>query len=283
MRVVLILLCFSLGCSSQDIDQNSGDRAALSSQEAYGEFLSKGLERGSITSERVKQAMSRVPRHLFVPENIRDLAYEDRALPIGYDQTISQTYIVALMTQASEVASGSRVLEVGTGSGFQAAVLAELGARVYSVEIVPELAERAQDILTSLGYNTVEVRAGDGAAGWRENAPYDAILVTAASPKIPSGLVEQLANRGKLVIPLERDGAKGEELLIVERDGDDLITRTLGPVRFVPMTGEVRDRRPKEEPQLLKEALQGEEAELKQSVSPEESRLQTPITKKESS
>lgn len=285
MRLGLILLCILLGCSAYERSRLTTSRGEqVNGRETYGEFLSDGLERADVSSERVKQAMSRVPRHLFVPRNVREQAYEDRALPIGHKQTISQPYIVALMTQASGADTGSRVLEIGTGSGFQAAVLAELGATVYSIEYVPELAERARSTLDSLGYSGIEVRSGDGSRGWREFAPYDAILVTAASPDVPPELLGQLANRGKLVIPLERSGEDGEELLVIERDGEDLITRRLGSVRFVPLEGEIRSRPaqrsgPSSETELntLQEALQGREPQ-RQSVPPDESRMQTPLS-----
>ena len=221
----------------------SNDRARVSQtveQAMSGPYTSAGLDRSRIKDQQVIGAMSRVPRHRFVPESVAEQAYSDRALPIGEGQTISQPYIVALMSQEAKISSGSKVLEIGTGSGYQAAVLAELGAEVFSVEIVEKLAERAAFTLNSLGYTTVRVQQGDGWRGWPEHAPFDAILVTAASPSVPPALVEQLAQRGRLIIPIERPGAKGEDLMLYERDGSDLISRSLGPVVFVPLTGAVR-------------------------------------------
>lgn len=212
-----------------------------SRESIWGEHRSKGLDRTNLTNKMVLQAMSRVPRHKFVPESEKDSAYDDRALPIGSKQTISQPYIVALMTQEANVTLGSNVLEIGTGSGYQAAVLAEMGAKVHSIEFIPELAQQAKAVLTEMGYENVEVRQGDGFRGWKEHAPYDAILVTASAPAIPSELVKQLANRGRLVVPVENSSEKYDELIVVERDGTNLTTRNLGPVRFVPMVGAVRE------------------------------------------
>ena len=186
---------------------------------------------------RVEQALLTVPRERFVPESERTLAYLDSPLPIGEGQTISQPYIVAIMSQLLNVGPGDRVYELGTGSGYQAAVLAAMGVEVYTVEIVPELAERAARTLESLGYDRVRVRAGDGWLGWPEVAPFDAIIVTAAAPRIPRRLVDQLAPDGRLVIPV---GAPDhvQWLAVFTRDeGGELVRRDLLPVRFVPVTG----------------------------------------------
>ena len=208
--------------------------------ENLGPYQSEGLQRAALKSPSVIEAMSRVPRHLFVPADESDEAYEDRALSIGSGQTISQPFIVALMSQEAQVGEGAKVLEIGTGSGYQAAVLSELGARVFTVEIIPELAVRARERLAELGYDKVSVLEGDGWKGLPEQAPFDAILVTAAAPKPPVTLMAQLANRGRLVIPIEREDGEGEDLMVFEKDGENLITRNLGAVRFVPLTGEVR-------------------------------------------
>jgi protein-L-isoaspartate(D-aspartate) O-methyltransferase len=182
----------------------------------------------------VVEAMRRVPRHRFVPEEISGHAYRNSALPIGHDQTISQPYIVALMTHLLEVEPGHRILEVGTGSGYQAALLAELGARVFSIEIVVPLARDAAARLDELGYGGVEVRAGDGYEGWPEEAPYDRIVVTAAAPHLPRPLLAQLKPGGRMVIPLARPG--GDELMLVEKDRRGRIrSRAILPVRFVPL------------------------------------------------
>jgi protein-L-isoaspartate(D-aspartate) O-methyltransferase len=182
----------------------------------------------------VLAAMRDVPRHEFVPERWRTQAYADRALPIGEEQTISQPYIVALMTELAAVRPAARVLEVGTGSGYQAAVLATLGADVYTIEIVPVLAERARTTLARLGYTKVRTRQGDGYRGWPEAAPFAAIVVTAAPPEVPAALLAQLAPGGRLVIPV---GTVEQELQVHERTADGVRVRSVIPVRFVPMTG----------------------------------------------
>ena len=185
----------------------------------------------------VLEAMRRVPRHAFVPASLRGLAYDDRPLPIGYGQTISEPYIVALMTDLLRLPPHSRVLEIGTGSGYQAAVLAELGHQVYSIEIVPALAGQAATRLSGLGYTTVHVRRGDGYFGWPEAAPFDAIVVTAAATQIPPPLLEQLNPGGRMVIPV---GAAFlvQQLMLIEKLADGTIrTEALLPVAFVPLTG----------------------------------------------
>ncbi len=192
-----------------------------------------------ITDPRVVNAMRRVPRERFVPPDQQQQAYEDRPLPIGYRQTISQPYIVAYMTQALQLTPDAKVLEVGTGSGYQAAVLAELAAAVYSIEIVPQLAERAGDTLAELGYDNVQVREGDGYAGWREQAPFDAIIVTAAPDHIPQPLVDQLAVGGRLIIPV---GQNRQTLTLLTRTADGVEQDTTLRVLFVPMTGEAERR-----------------------------------------
>ncbi len=192
-----------------------------------------------ITDERVLKAMRRVRRHPFVPENLRDLAYTDRPLPIGHGQTISQPYIVALMTQLGQPHKGARALDVGTGSGYQAAVLAELVHRVYSIEILCPLADAARKRLESLGYNNVEVRCGDGSLGWSEHAPFDVIIVAAAADKVPQPLIDQLAPGGRLVIPV---GMYNQELIVIEKQPDGSIKkRSVAPVAFVPMIRDHKD------------------------------------------
>jgi len=183
-------------------------------------------------------AMRKVRRHEFVPAPMIPFAYGDRPLPIGYEQTISQPYIVAFMTEALGLRGGETVLEVGTGSGYQAAVLAEIAARVYTIEIVAPLAERARADLARLGYANVHVRAGDGYLGWPEAAPFDAIIVTAAAPRIPEPLKAQLKDGGRLVIPVGEDD---QSLVVLTRTGSEFVAQTVLPVRFVPMTGKVRE------------------------------------------
>jgi len=193
-----------------------------------------------ISDARVLAAMGKVPRHELVPTDVRSQAYGDAPLPIGEGQTISQPYIVAFMTEQLGVKGGERVLEVGTGSGYQAAVLAELGAEVYTIEIVPALARRARADLERLGYRSVFVREGDGYRGWPEKAPFDAIIVTAAPPEVPAPLLEQLKPGGRLVLPV---GETFQELLLVTKDKGGVQKRRLLPVRFVPMTGEAQKKR----------------------------------------
>lgn len=190
-----------------------------------------------VTDERTLAAMRKVERHLFVPEGSRAQAYDDHPLPIGHGQTISQPYIVAFMTEAARLRGGETVLEIGTGSGYQAAVLGEIADRVYTIEIVAPLAEASAALLRRLGYANVEVRAGDGYLGWPEAAPFDAILVTAAAPRIPEPLKQQLKDGGRLVLPV---GDDWQELVVVTRRGDRFEEKRVLPVRFVPMTGKVR-------------------------------------------
>jgi protein-L-isoaspartate(D-aspartate) O-methyltransferase len=192
-----------------------------------------------VTDKRVLDAMGRVPRHRFVLSGYEADAYADRPLPIRAGQTISQPYIVALMTQLAEVKPGDRVLDIGTGSGYQAAVLAEMGAEVASIEIVPELADEARVRLAEL-YPNVVVRTGDGYRGWPERAPFHAIILAAAAPQVPQPLIEQLAPGGRLVLPVGGDGA--QDLLVITKQNDGSLKRqTVAPVMFVPMTGEVRN------------------------------------------
>jgi protein-L-isoaspartate(D-aspartate) O-methyltransferase len=198
------------------------------------------IEARGVRDGRVLQAMRRVERHRFVPPEQAGSAYQDRPLPIGHGQTISQPYIVALMTAEARIGPGARVLEIGTGSGYQAAVLSVLAREVYSIEIVEPLAHEAAARLAALGYRNVTVRAGDGYQGWPEKAPFDAILVTAAPPEIPQPLLDQLAVGGRLVAPV---GEAQQELVVVERTAAGLRRHALLPVRFVPMTGQARERR----------------------------------------
>jgi protein-L-isoaspartate(D-aspartate) O-methyltransferase len=197
-----------------------------------------GFETGRWSLDaRVLEAMSRVPRHKFVSANLADAAYENRPLPIGYGQTISQPFIVALMTDLMKVNPGDTVLEIGTGSGYQAAVLAELAGSVYTIEIVEPLGDAARERLKALGYRNVEVRVGDGYHGWEARAPYDAVMVTAAVSHIPPALVRQLKAGGRMVIPVGSPFLT-QNLMLVEKRADGSVTsRQLLPVRFVPLTG----------------------------------------------
>lgn len=203
-------------------------------------MVAEQIEARGVTEPRVLAALRTVPRHLFVPAERADDAYADRALSIGHGATISQPYVVAVMTEQAGVRPGERVLEVGTGSGYQAALLAELGAEVYTIEIVEPLARQAEANLRRAGHPRIHVRAGDGYSGWPEAAPFDAILVTAAAPRVPEPLLDQLAPGGRLVIPVDvEDG--GQELQVHERTPEGITVRRVLGVRFVPMTGEVRD------------------------------------------
>jgi protein-L-isoaspartate(D-aspartate) O-methyltransferase len=202
-------------------------------------MVDEQLRARDIRAERVLEAMRRVPRHLFVPEPQRPGAYRDTPLPIGYEQTISQPYIVAFMTQGLEIAPEHRVLEVGTGSGYQAAVLSVLAREVYTIEIVAPLAERARTTLSTLGYKNVEVRTGNGYLGWPEHAPYDRIMVTAAPDEVPQALVQQLRVGGLMAIPVGSQ-TDPQQLRILRRTANGTETLRTLPVRFVPMTGKPR-------------------------------------------
>lgn len=193
------------------------------------------IEARGISAPQVLAAMRRVPRHLFVPVHMRDSAHRDAPLPIGEGQTISQPYIVALMTEMLELTGEERVLEIGTGSGYQAAILSLLARQVYTVERLPGLARDAEEVLRQLGYTNVHVRVGDGTLGWPEHAPYDAIIATAAPPKIPSPLLDQLADGGRLVAPI---GPRWTQTLVrVRREGKKLRKQHLTAVAFVPLVG----------------------------------------------
>ncbi len=189
-----------------------------------------------ISDERVIQAMTRVPREVFVPENSRHLSYEDMPLPIGEGQTISQPYIVALMLEALELRRSDKVLELGTGSGYQAAILAELVSKVISVERIPLLADTARERLASLGYSNVDVVLAEECLGWEREAPYDAVVVAAGAPKLVHGLMDQMAVGGRLVIPV--GAADEQELMKVTRSADSFSVHNLGACRFVPLIGE---------------------------------------------
>jgi len=205
--------------------------------EADVRYTSKYLKQSSLDT-RVLEAMMRVPRHEFVPPQMVDMAYLNRPLPIGHGQTISQPYIVAIMTDLLDIEPGQRILEIGTGSGYQAAILAELGTRVWSIEIIPELGEEAKTRLQRLGYDQVEVRLGDGYYGWPEHAAFDAIIVTAAASHIPPPLLQQLKPGAKMIIPVGSPFSTQQLILITRGENDEFITRQVLPVRFVPLTGE---------------------------------------------
>ena len=199
------------------------------------EMVLQTIEQRGVTNEAVLKAMRTVKRHLFVPDNVVDGAYTDRPLPIGYGQTISQPFIVAYMTEIINPKPQHKVLEIGTGSGYQAAVLAEVVKTVYSIEIIPDLGNAASTRLQKLGYNNVNVKIADGYFGWPEHGPYDAIVVTAAAEFVPPPLIEQLREGGKIVIPI---GAPfmNQNLMLIEKNGKRITTKNLMPVAFVPFT-----------------------------------------------
>jgi protein-L-isoaspartate(D-aspartate) O-methyltransferase len=219
--------CILSGCGAAETDFTAARERMVSQQ-----IAASGRD---ITNARVLAAMGKVPRHEFVPENLRALAYNDHPLPIGHDQTISQPFIVAFMTEKLEPKTTDKVLEIGTGSGYQAAVLAELVREVYTIEIVEPLARRAEADLKRLGYTNVFVRAGDGYKGWPEAAPFDAVIVTCAPEHVPQPLVDQLKEGGRMIIPVGPAG--NQELYLLSKRGDKVERRAVLPVRFVPMTG----------------------------------------------
>lgn len=227
-------------------------QTAVPSTSPMDHMIEVQLRGRGISDARVLAAMRKLPRERFVPAELAGRAYDDRPLPIGHGQTISQPFVVAFMTEALRLRGDEKVLEIGTGSGYQAAVLAELAREVYTIEIVEPLARTAAEILNQLGYANLHLRTGDGYRGWPEAAPFDAILITAAPEHIPEPLIDQLAPGGRMVLPLGgRDDALGpglQELVLVERDTSGRLRRhKLRAVRFVPMTGEAQQR-PRERP-----------------------------------
>ena len=190
----------------------------------------------NISDKTVLEAFRKVPRHEFVPEDMRQYAYNDYPLPIGENQTISQPYMAALMTECLKLKGGEKVLEVGTGSGYQAAILGEMAVEVYSVERFKELADKASKVLGSLGYKNIHIKVGDGTLGWIEFAPYDGIVVTAGAPDIPESLVKQLKDGGRLIIPVDRGGF-GQTLTLVEKTGRTVKTSDVCACTFVPLIG----------------------------------------------
>jgi len=205
---------------------------------ARKEMVSRQIVSRGVSDSRVLAAMRKIPRHLFVPENSVESAYEDEPLPIGCGQTISQPYIVAYMTEVLGLKETDKVLEVGTGSGYQTAVLAEIVREVRTVELISSLSSEARDTLRSLGYNNIKFRLGDGAAGWPEEAPFEAILVTAAPAIVPEALLSQLREGGRLIIPI---GTDEQRLILVRRRGDAFAETDLMPVRFVPLVSAAKE------------------------------------------
>ncbi|MBL3591578.1 MAG: protein-L-isoaspartate(D-aspartate) O-methyltransferase [gamma proteobacterium endosymbiont of Lamellibrachia anaximandri] len=236
MMSILLIVCTGV------VDSRENDYPTL--RQAMVEVIEASVLRTAdyidkeVLNPRVMEAMGTVPRHEFVPEAVKSSAYEDRPLPIGQGQTISQPYIVALMTDLMHPGPEQKVLEVGTGSGYQAAVLAELIDKVYTIEIIEELGEQAADRFHRLGYDNITPRVGDGYYGWEEHAPFDAILVTAASSHIPPPLIKQLKPGGRMVIPVGGHFMVQQLVLIEKTEQGKIITHQILPVRFVPLTGD---------------------------------------------
>lgn len=229
---VLLMLAFTL----QADDYEQSRRALIEEIEQDVQNTRSYLDKESL-DPRVMQALGAVPRHEFVPDTLRKFAYDNRPLPIGHGQTISQPYIVALMTDLIKPEPGQRVLEIGTGSGYQAAILAELTGQVYTIEIIEALGEQARQLINRLGYKNITVRIGDGYYGWEQHAPFDAIVVTAAASHVPPPLIQQLKPGGRMIIPV---GSRfmTQQLVLVSKDADGTVTtQQILPVMFVPLTG----------------------------------------------
>ena len=232
--VLGLMLLASLGCNGQFYSEFTGSQQSEEKFAAQRRELVDVLKSQGLKSRTVLDALLKVPRHKFVPASHQHRAYENRALPIAHEQTISQPYIVGYMTEAADIARGDRVLEIGTGSGYQAAVLAEVAKEVYSIEIVPPLADSARNLLRELGYKNVQVKTGNGYLGWPEHAPFDAIIVTAAPEEVPQALVDQLAVGGTMVVPV---GSGFQHMVIITRRESGVVERRTIPVAFVPMVG----------------------------------------------
>lgn len=234
---LLVMLSAPAGCRAEPENQASQRTGydLVRKQMIETQLISRGID-----DDKVLKAFGRVERHRFVPDKYRSLAYGDHPLPIGEDQTISQPFIVAVMTQLLDLKEGDRVLEIGTGSGYQAAILGEIADEVYTIEIIEELGQKAKALLDSLGYKNIHARIGDGYQGWPEKAPFDGIVVTCAPPEIPQPLVEQLAEGGRMVIPV---GDFYQELILIEKKNNKAIEKNIFPVRFVPMTGEAQEKK----------------------------------------
>ena len=225
-----MILLFSTSLAAVEDDEFASERARM---------VERQIAQRGITDPGVLEAMRKVKRHLFVPKRIRGLSYEDTPLPIGYDQTISQPYIVAYMTEVAAVQPGDKVLEIGTGSGYQAAVLAELAGQVYTIEVIKPLADSARIKLKDMGFSNVRVKWGDGYKGWPQEAPFDVIVVTAAPDEVPQVLVDQLKVGGRMVVPV---GTFFQEIYLVTRTESGIEKKALLPVRFVPMVHPQKDK-----------------------------------------
>ena len=236
--VLFVVMAFSLlsNCKKELKErQETGEREEKIFTQAREKMVKTQIRNRGIKDERLLKAMLKVERHRFVPEEYQKFAYSDCPLPIGEEQTISQPYIVALMTELLKLNGDEKVLEIGTGSGYQAAILAELSKEVYTIEILEPLAKQAEKLLKDLGYENITVKCGDGYIGWEEHAPFDAIIVTCAPPYIPQPLIDQLAEGGKMVVPV---GTDWQELKLIKKQNGKINVIDTIPVMFVPMTGE---------------------------------------------
>ncbi|MEO0094136.1 MAG: protein-L-isoaspartate(D-aspartate) O-methyltransferase [candidate division WOR-3 bacterium] len=231
----LIFLFFF--CGKTKLKANDNDYTQKRKRMVKEQIAARG-----VTDQRVLKAMEKVPRHWFVPEPLRVDAYGDFPLPIGEGQTISQPYIVARMTELLQLKGDEKVLEIGTGSGYQAAVLALLTKEVYTIEIIENLAKAAKERLQDLGYNNVKVKFGDGYLGWTEYAPFDAIIITCAPPFLPDSLVRQLKDGGRIVAPMGEEN-QTQILTVFQKQGEKLLKTEYEPVRFVPMTGKIEEKK----------------------------------------
>jgi protein-L-isoaspartate(D-aspartate) O-methyltransferase len=251
MRKILLFLLVFLSILSFACLKQEGKKEATEQKEAVSQkkdeytfmrerMVSSQIVRRGVSDKLVLSAMRKVQRHRFVPEDMKPYAYEDRPLPIGEDQTISQPYIVALMTELLGLKGGEKVLEIGTGSGYQAAILAEIAKEVYTIEIIESLAKTAEERLQKMGYKNITVKWGDGYQGWKEYAPFDGVIVTAAPDHVPQPLVDQLKVGGRMVIPV---GDYYQELKLLTKTEDGVKEKNVIPVRFVPMTGEAQEKK----------------------------------------
>jgi protein-L-isoaspartate(D-aspartate) O-methyltransferase len=239
MKKLCLIFAFLFGFTIPGICDSISDSAKFKA--ARQELVAKHIKGQGISDERVLASMRTVPRHAFVPANLKDAAYADRPLPIGEGQTISQPYVVALMTEILNIRPDQRILEIGTGSGYQAAILAEIAKEVYSIEIKKKLYERSTKKLKLLGYNRLKTLHGDGYFGWKEAAPFDAIMITAAVDHIPPPLIQQLKDGGKLTLPLGNPFSY-QNLVLVTKDGENVRVKQITGVLFVPMTGYALNR-----------------------------------------
>jgi protein-L-isoaspartate(D-aspartate) O-methyltransferase len=249
MPALVLNFCLLIGyggCSTNwyPITQKDQQKSLMSREEEFArlreQMVREQLKARDIKDPRVIAAMLKVPRHEFVSADLMKSAYDDGALPLKLGQTISQPYIVAYMTQVLGLQGTERVLEIGTGSGYQAAVLAEIVSEVYTIEILPELEEQAAAVLSRLGYRNIHFRIGDGYLGWPEQAPFDRIIVTAAPEQVPQPLVDQLKEGGRLIIPV---GVISQDLILIEKEKSGVTRRSMIPVRFVPMTGKAQEKK----------------------------------------